>query len=145
MKNEWKGDRWKIATCPERNSFIQQHSISRWYILEDWLMFLKSTTRLQWVNACRRGPELTKSRTRENSGVLRVFSGSAGFLVSCSSVSGGTCLMKKYLQNRRVGKGWNQSQSGVPQGTQQFHRPFCSAKKNKWCDMMNVMHWRSSV
>ena len=39
----------------------------------------------------------TRSRTRENSGVLRVFSGRAGLRVSCSSVSGGTCLMKKYL------------------------------------------------
>lgn len=36
----------------------------------------------------------TKSRTNENSGVLLVFSGRAGFLLSCSSVSGGTCLMK---------------------------------------------------
>lgn len=36
----------------------------------------------------------TKSRTNENSGVLLVFSGRAGFLFSCSSVSGGTCLMK---------------------------------------------------
>ncbi len=47
---------------------------------------------LQW---CLR---LTRSSTRENSGVLRVFRGSAGLRVSCSSVSGGTCLMKKYLQ-----------------------------------------------
>lgn len=30
--------------------------------------------------------------------MLRVFRGKAGFRVSCSSVSGGTCLMKKYLQ-----------------------------------------------
>lgn len=37
---------------------------------------------------------LTKSKTNENSGVLLVFSGRAGFLLSCSSVSGGTCLMK---------------------------------------------------
>lgn len=43
---------------------------------------------------------LTRSRTRENSGVLRVFRGRAGLRVSCSSVSGGTCLMKKYLHTK---------------------------------------------
>lgn len=41
---------------------------------------------------------LTRSKTRENSGVLRVFKGNAGLRVNCSSVSGGTCLMKKYLK-----------------------------------------------
>lgn len=41
---------------------------------------------------------LTRSKTRENSGVLRVFKGSAGLRVNCSSVRGGTCLMKKYLK-----------------------------------------------
>ncbi len=44
--------------------------------------------------------QLTRSRTRENSGVLLVFRGSAGLRVSCSSVKGGTCLMKKYLEDR---------------------------------------------
>lgn len=37
---------------------------------------------------------LTRSKTSENSGVLLVFNGRAGFLFSCSSVSGGTCLIK---------------------------------------------------
>lgn len=37
---------------------------------------------------------LTRSKTSENSGVLLVFNGRAGFLFSCSSVRGGTCLMK---------------------------------------------------
>lgn len=43
----------------------------------------------------------TRSKTRENSGVLRVFKGNAGLRVNCSSVSGGTCLMKKYLEARK--------------------------------------------
>lgn len=47
---------------------------------------------------------LTRSKTRENSGVLRVFSGSAGLRVNCSSVSGGTCLMKKYLKAEKAEK-----------------------------------------
>lgn len=70
-------------------------TVFSWYIFGSFgSWFSKSATRLQ----------LTRSRTRENSGVLRVFSGSAGFLVSCSSVSGGTCLMKKYLPNAH--KSW---------------------------------------
>ncbi len=48
-----------------------------------------STRKLSW---------LTRSKTRENSGVLRVFKGNAGLRVNCSSVSGGTCLIKKYLK-----------------------------------------------
>lgn len=47
---------------------------------------------------------LTRSRTRENSGVLRVFKGNAGLRVNCSSVSGGTCLMKKYLEAEKTQK-----------------------------------------
>lgn len=45
---------------------------------------------------------LTRSKTRENSGVLRVFKGSAGLRVNCSSVRGGTCLMKKYLKTEKL-------------------------------------------
>jgi len=53
-----------------------------------------------------RGPcVLTRSSTRENSGVLRVFRGKAGLRVICSSVRGGTCLMKKYLDRQRGGGG----------------------------------------
>ena len=37
---------------------------------------------------------LTRSRTSENSGALRVLSGSAGEREIISSVSGGRCLMK---------------------------------------------------
>lgn len=44
---------------------------------------------------------LTRSKTRENSGVLRVFRGSAGLRVNCSSFSGGTCLIKKYLGKKK--------------------------------------------
>lgn len=47
---------------------------------------------------------LTRSRTRENSGVLRVFKGSAGLRVNCSSVRGGTCLMKKYLSGEETNR-----------------------------------------
>lgn len=55
------------------------------------LSFSKIRVSMQWIL------RLTRSRTRENSGVLRVLRGSAGLRVNCSSVSGGTCLMKKYL------------------------------------------------
>jgi len=40
----------------------------------------------------------TRSNTRQNSGVLRVFSGNAGALTRISSVNGGKFLMKQYLQ-----------------------------------------------
>lgn len=43
------------------------------------------------------GKWLTRSSTSENSGVLRVLSGSAGLRMRISSVRGGRCLMKKYL------------------------------------------------
>lgn len=101
--------------------------ISTWY-MTSWKRTGKvsaassSSFKLQWtrVSSCRRKTihenlcqneslvmeaallwcsRLTRSSTRENSGVLRVFRGSAGLRVSCSSVSGGTCLMKKYLKN----------------------------------------------
>jgi len=42
---------------------------------------------------------LTKSSTRQKSGVLRVLSGSAGAFTRISSVSGGKFLMKQYLQS----------------------------------------------
>lgn len=41
---------------------------------------------------------LTRSRTRENSGELRVFSGRAGLRALSSSVKGGRFLMKRYLK-----------------------------------------------
>jgi len=50
---------------------------------------------LKWNNAERH----TKSSTRQNSGVLRVFSGKAGAFRRISSVSGGKFLMKQYLHN----------------------------------------------
>lgn len=55
----------------------------------------------------------TRSKTRENSGVLRVFNGKAGLRVKCSSVSGGTCLMKKYLQEDRQKGGKNCVSRGI--------------------------------
>ena len=39
----------------------------------------------------------TKSSTRQNSGVLRVFNGNAGAFTRISSVNGGKFLMKQYL------------------------------------------------
>lgn len=42
---------------------------------------------------------LTKSRTKENSGLLLVFRGRAGHLALISSVSGGRCLMNRYGSN----------------------------------------------
>lgn len=57
-----------------------------------------------FIKNIRHLSQLTRSKTRENSGVLRVFKGSAGLRVNCSSVRGGTCLMKKYLQTEKQKK-----------------------------------------
>lgn len=65
---------------------------------------------LFWDESIRDILLLTRSRTRENSGVLRVFKGSAGLRVNCSSVSGGTCLMKKYLEFKETKRKYINSQ-----------------------------------
>lgn len=71
----------------------------------------------------RNGLLLTRSKTRENSGVLRVFKGNAGLRVNCSSVSGGTCLMKKYLkaeEQKQKRPSFNKTNNECPNKEQRF-------------------------
>lgn len=62
-----------------------------------------------------KGSIQTRSKTRVNSGELRVFRGNAGFLARISGVRGGRCLMKKY--------GSNASHSSYPSSQEVSYAP----------------------
>ena len=87
----------------------------------------------------------TKSSTRQNSGVLRVFSGNAGAFTRISSVSGGKFLMKKYLHTTITHSHQYQHQREQQEGRHPLTRQRAANFRlpaNQWAECRLVTQWR---